>query len=195
MTWHQLTDIGQGIVDLLAKGWPLAAVLVALVLRPLLQQIIDKLYELKFKIAGVDVVAAMQSGSEPRPSPRTGTPSSAESGGLATGGTTRGPAERGDPWRRCGNIYWNANNIGFSAIALLQGRIDVARAELEHAIHHASKMDIGELADELRTLRNFNLADANGRAQYLDTLIRTAVRIAHCAEKNQPDFPELDVRH
>jgi hypothetical protein len=101
-----------------------------------------------------------------------------------------------DLTRKCGSLFWLANNLVYTAYALAERRLPDALREWNHAIHHAQQLRVPpEHIAKLLSLQGRDLTDAHVRNEVVGELHRVWYEIGLFVAAHQADFVQLDVQN
>jgi hypothetical protein len=168
------------IVETVTKGWPLAALIIAVVLRTPLFDLLGRIQHIQGGGWKFDLSAERQAAATAEVVGR-------ELPKATTKGTTSTIEE--DQWRKCGEIYWLANNIMFTAFAIVAGDATAARREFEHAIHNAREIPIPEeFINTMDTIGRRNWSDVSTAKTVIDDLVQIGWTLGGFFASHQPGF-------
>jgi hypothetical protein len=97
---------------------------------------------------------------------------------------------------RCGNVFWLANNLVYTAYMLSRGDLPSAIREWNHAIHHAQQLPVSlEFVGRLKALRARDFVhNPTEREEVRLEFHKLWLEIGHLLQAHQPDFRERDVQ-
>jgi hypothetical protein len=210
------SEILKWLLELFVHGWALAAVLLALLLRPAVKELLARVDKLRLDVRGLKLESEhghrslpseqVEPTSVPALPATTATPAlppalPAEHGKAGTkesAAASPRPADAPPIWYRAGNIFWLGHNIMFAALAIAAGQTVDGLREWDRAIHHAKQVELSPgLIDALRELRSNakNFEDNSVRNFVVNSLATLAVRAGKELERRQPDFRERDIEY